>query len=185
MDMTFANKITICRILSVPFFIAAVLYYSPENENLRFIAIGIFMFAVISDIVDGYIARTRNQKTLSGAILDPLADKLLLISAFICLYIKGNVFELIRFPAWLVIAVISRDVILLLGAMIIYLIRNRLDIEPTIWGKAATFFQVSSILGILLQWEISSYIWHITLVLTMASALGYVKKGIKALNNDS
>ncbi len=84
MSLTFANKITICRILAVPFFIATVLYYSPQRDHLRYAALGIFLFAVISDVIDGYIARTRHQKTRAGAILDPLADKLLLISATGC-----------------------------------------------------------------------------------------------------
>src|SRR3989338_2065947 len=112
MGLTFANKITIVRIVAVPFFIATVLYYSPEENYLRYVALGIFLFAVISDVIDGYIARTRDQKTRAGAILDPLADKLLLISAFICLYKIGIQLGEIHFPVWFVVAVISRDVIL-------------------------------------------------------------------------
>src|SRR3989338_5889283 len=92
MSLTFANKITICRILAVPFLIATLMYYSLERDYLRFVALGLFLFAVISDVIDGYIARTRNQKTIAGAILDPLADKILLISAFICLSMIGEYF---------------------------------------------------------------------------------------------
>ena len=86
MGLTFANKVTVGRILLVPFFIATVLYLSDSRPNLRYIALGLFLLAVISDVIDGYIARTHHQKTKAGAILDPLADKILLISAFICLY---------------------------------------------------------------------------------------------------
>src|SRR3989338_7065868 len=85
-SLSFANKVTIVRILTVPFFIATVLYYAPERDYLRLAALCIFLVAVISDVIDGYIARTWKEKTKAGAILDPLADKLLLISAFICLY---------------------------------------------------------------------------------------------------
>src|SRR3989338_7116124 len=134
MALSFANKVTIGRILAVPFFTATVLYYIPEKDYLRYVAIGIFLAAVVSDIIDGYIARTRKQKTAAGAILDPLADKLLLISAFICLYKMGSLFGEVRFPLWLVLAVISRDVILLLGAIIIYIVQGRLSIVPTRWG---------------------------------------------------
>ena len=185
MALTFANKVTIGRIIVVPLFIATVLYYSPERPSLRYVALGIFLFAVISDVIDGYIARTRHQKTKAGAILDPLADKLLLISAFICLTIKGNVFSDTAFPLWLVVAVISRDVILLLGAMIIYLVQGDLSISPTRWGKATTFFQVFCIIGVLLQWKIAVLIWYVTALLTVISGLGYIRNGIKTLNDPS
>ncbi len=185
MALTFANKVTIGRILVVPFFIATVLYYSPQRPFLRYMALGVFLFAVISDVIDGYIARTRQQKTKAGAMLDPLADKLLLISAFICLTIKGDVFSTVQFPLWLVVAVISRDVILLLGAMIIHLVQGDLTITPTYWGKATTFFQVFCIIGILLQWKVSIVIWYLTAGLTVISALGYIRNGIKTLNDST
>ena len=137
---------------------------------------------MISDLVDGYIARTRYQKTKAGAMLDPLADKFLLISAFICLYEVGDGLHGIRFPVWLVVAVISRDVILLLGSMIIHLVQGELKIEPTIWGKATTFFQIIAVLGILLQIKISAYIWPVTLIFTVISGLDYVRGGIKTIN---
>lgn len=182
MTLSFANKVTICRILAVPFFIVTVVYYSPEHEYLRYVALGIFLLAVISDIIDGYIARTRHQKTKAGAILDPLADKLLLISAFISLYCIGNAWGPIQFPLWLVLAVISRDVILLLGAMIIYVVHGNLDIVPTRWGKTATFFQILCVLGVLVQVDISFFVWDITIILTFISGVGYIRKGIKVLN---
>ncbi len=185
MGLTFANKITVGRILAVPFFIASALYYLPERDWLRYVALGIFLFAVISDVIDGYIARTRNQKTPAGAILDPLADKILLISAFLCSYKMGVYFESVLFPMWLVLAVISRDVILIMGAMIIHLVRGKLYVDPSRWGKATTFFQVVCILGFLLQWELSIWAWPVTVVLTVISGIGYIKEGIKVLNANS
>ena len=182
MALTFANKVTLARILIVPFFVATILYYSPQRDYLRLVALGIFGMAVASDLIDGYIARTRKQKTQAGAILDPLADKLLLMSAFICLYKVGEQFWAFSFPLWLVVAVISRDVILLLGSMIIQLVNGRLLIAPTIWGKATTFFQVFCIMGLLLQIEVSSYLWYVTALLTIISASGYIYDGIKTLN---
>ncbi|MFA5087812.1 MAG: CDP-alcohol phosphatidyltransferase family protein [Candidatus Omnitrophota bacterium] len=182
MSLTFANKITIARILAVPFFIATVLSYSPDRDSLRYLALGIFLFAVISDVIDGYIARTRNQKTHAGAILDPLADKLLLISAFVCLYKVGALFAAVQFPIWLVVAVISRDVILLLGSMIIYLVHGDLSIDPSRWGKATTFFQVLCVLGVLLQWKEVYFIWYFTIIFTFISGVGYIRNGIRILN---
>ena len=183
MPLTFANKVTFGRILIVPFFIATVLYYSPLREPLRYVALAVFLLAVVSDVIDGYIARTRRQKTKAGSMLDPLADKLLLISAFICLTIKSEAFGAVQFPLWLVVAVISRDVILLLGSMIIHLVAGELAIAPTRWGKATTFFQVFCIVGILLQWELSIAIWYGTAVLTVISGWGYIRAGIKILND--
>jgi len=183
MPLTFANKITICRILAVPFFIAAVLYYSPENNYLRYVALGVFLFAVISDVIDGYVARTRYQKTNAGAILDPLADKLLLMSAFICLYYKGSLLiDMVHFPGWIVIAVISRDVFLILGSIIIYMVHHHIEIEPTFWGKSTTFLQVASIIGILLQWPFSFVVWYVMLFFTFISLVDYIRTGIKVLN---
>lgn len=185
MGLSFANKITVGRILAVPFFIVSALYYMPEREWLRYAALGIFLFAVISDVIDGYIARTRNQKTTAGAILDPLADKILLISAFLCSLKMGVYFESVRLPMWLVLAVISRDIILIIGAMIIHLVRGELHVDPTRWGKATTFFQVVCVLGFLLQWEFSIWVWPVTCVLTIISGVGYIKEGIKILNDNS
>ncbi|MDP2940202.1 MAG: CDP-alcohol phosphatidyltransferase family protein [Candidatus Omnitrophota bacterium] len=182
MALNFANKVTIFRILAVPFFIASVLYYTPQRDVLRYISLGIFLLAVISDVVDGYIARTRRQKTKGGAILDPLADKILLISAFICLYTKNNFPLGIKFPLWVILFVISRDVIILLGAMIIYIVYGELEIVPTRWGKLTTFFQTASIIGILLQINFSFLIWYATVIFTAISGFGYIKKGIKVLN---
>ena len=182
-NMTFANKITICRIIIVPFFIAAVLYYSPEFDFLRFVALGLFSFAVISDVLDGYIARTRDQKTTAGAILDPLADKLLLISAFTCLYFKPEIASpSLPFPIWLTVAVISRDIILLLGTMIIFLVRGVFNVEPTKWGRATAFFQISSVFGVFLHWDFSLYLWIVTLILTLISLIDYTIKGIEIIN---
>lgn len=187
MGLTFANKVTIGRILAVPFFIAAILYYSPARDYLRYVGLGIFLFAVISDVIDGYIARTRNQKTKAGAILDPLADKILIISAFLCLYKIGIYFTgpgAVQFPIWLVVAVISRDVILLLGSMIIHLVRGEFNVNPTRWGKITTFFQVFCVIGVLLQWSFSSAIWYVTVVFTVISGIGYIRDGIKILNEN-
>ncbi len=182
MALTFANKITIVRILAVPFFIITLLYYTPQHDYMRLVALGIFLFAVISDIIDGYIARTRDQKTKAGAILDPLADKLLLISAFICLYLTGPLLGAVQFPTWLVVAVISRDVVLLLGGLIILQVRGDIILKPTIWGKASTFFQIFCVFGIFLEWSFSPLLWWTTLILAAISGVDYIREGIKILN---
>lgn len=182
MLVTVANKITFCRILAVPFFIITVLYYTPQKEYLRFIALGIFLCAAVSDAIDGYIARTRHQMTKLGAVLDPLADKLLLMSAFICLS-RVDDYLGFQFPSWLVITVISRDIMLFLGILIIRLFRSEFDIEATRWGKMATIFQVASILGLIMQWPLSYVLWYPTFILTAASGAVYVYRGTKVLTS--
>jgi len=181
--LTFANKITICRILAVPFFILALLYYTPYRESLRFIALGIFLFAVITDVIDGYVARTRHQKTPAGKILDPLADKILLISAFMCLFMARAYLPVIQFPLWLVVMVISRDIILIIGTMLIYIFHHTLPMESTRWGKISTFFQVLAVIGMLIQWKFSVVLWYGVVFFTIISGIDYIRHGIRLLND--
>ena len=181
-SLTFSNKITISRILTVPFFVLALLYYSPERDYLRLIALGLFLFAVISDVIDGDLARRRQEETRIGAILDPLADKILLISAFLCLYKIGHLLPVIRFPLWLIVAVISRDFILLVGSIIIYAQPGNRIVEVTPWGKWTTFFQVISVAGILGQWMFAFFSWYFVLAFTIISGFDYILKGIKLMN---
>lgn len=185
MPLTLANRLTIVRLLIVPFFIVAVLYYSPQKDYLRFVALGIFLIAVSLDVLDGYFARKFGQETKAGAILDPLADKILLISAYICIYKVSVLFETVRFPIWLVVAVISRDVILLLGSMVIRLFNGDSDINPTIWGKLTVFFQVVAVVGILMQWQFFSIFWYIILAFVIISGIDYVLKGVRELNREA
>src|SRR5258705_13970971 len=117
--MTTANKITILRILLIPFFVVEVLYYVKNgNEAHRLAALLSFAVAAICDGVDGYIARRYNQRSELGALLDPLADKLLLVSGIVVLSFDHHpFFETI--PLWLTGTVIGRDTLLLLGLVVI------------------------------------------------------------------
>ncbi|MFH1640540.1 MAG: CDP-alcohol phosphatidyltransferase family protein, partial [Candidatus Omnitrophota bacterium] len=165
--MNFANKISTFRILSVPFFIASLCYYSAERNYLRFVALGIFFLGVISDAVDGYIARKAKQNTKAGLVLDPLGDKLLLMSAFICLSLIREF--AIKFPLWVTLIVISRDVIILLGALVIYMVKQKIDIFPTRWGKLTTAFQMTAVIFVLIQNGFSFLFWWIAAIFTIIS----------------
>lgn len=179
--MSFANKVSIFRIVSVPFFVTAVLYYHPVRDYLRFVALGIFFLAVFSDALDGFLARVMQQKTKAGTILDPLADKVLLSCAFIFIYLKDNFPFGINVPLWLVVIVLSRDLIILLGAAVIYVTKNELILTPSKWGKYTTFFQMVTIVSVLLQWNITPKIALISAVFTILSGIDYLKKGLKVL----
>lgn len=179
--MNFANKISTFRILSVPFFIASLIYYSPERDFLRFVSLVIFCLAVISDAVDGYIARKSGLQSQAGMVLDPLGDKLLLISAFICLHLVDNFPLGIKFPLWVTLIVVSRDALILLGAVVVYMVKQNIDISPTKWGKFTTTFQMLSVITVLLQFRPAFIFWWIAVFFTIISGADYVKRGFKKL----
>ncbi|PIQ87667.1 MAG: CDP-diacylglycerol--glycerol-3-phosphate 3-phosphatidyltransferase [Candidatus Omnitrophica bacterium CG11_big_fil_rev_8_21_14_0_20_43_6] len=182
--MNIANKISTFRILSVPFFIACLVYYGPQKEYLKNLALAIFVLGVISDGLDGYIARKAKMQSKAGLILDPLGDKLLLMSAFIFL---SPISQLeLTFPLWVSFIVISRDLIIIMGAMVIYMVKQNLDVHPTRWGKLTTTFQMLSAICVLLQWELAMLIWWPAVVFTVISGVDYIKRGFKILYaNDS
>src|SRR3954466_10259936 len=127
--MTTANKITIVRILMIPVFVTLAIYYGESiqrgdpQEWQRFAAIIVFLLAAVSDGLDGYVARRYNQRSTLGVILDPIADKGLLLSGIITLSISnwsesGPHYG--RFPAWFPVLVISRDVVIVVGAAVLH-----------------------------------------------------------------
>lgn len=169
--LNLANKISIARIIFIPFFIAAVVYAKLD------IALFIFILAVISDGADGFIARALKQKTKLGTILDPVADKFLLVSAYICLSAAGSISPDLRLPPYVPIIVISRDVIIVLGSVIVYLVTGKLDVVPSAVGKMTTFFQMITIVCILVQFKYSYAVWNTTVLFTILSGVDYVFKG--------
>ncbi len=176
--MRYANKISAFRILTIPFLVSTILYYTPEKDYLRVAALVIFLLAVISDALDGIVARIHNEKTKLGAILDPLADKLLLMSAYIFLFARRELF-LIKLPLSVVLVVISRDAIILLGTFLIFLVRQDIKVIPTSWGKLTTFFQMATITAILLEFKYTHYLWQLAVIFTIISGIDYVRKGFK------
>lgn len=182
--MNIANKISTFRILSVPFFIATLLYYAPQRDYLRFVALAIFILAAFSDAADGYMARRSKQQSKAGLILDPLGDKLLLMSAFICLYANASL--PLRFPLWVILIVISRDVIIILGAIVVYIVKQNINIIPTRWGKFSTLFQMLAVTAVLLQLKFSFVFWWLAIIFTVISGVIYINRGfilLYALDN--
>lgn len=182
--MTTANKITILRILLVPFFVVEVLYYTKEGEEMyRLLAILSFAVAAILDGVDGYVARHYNQRSELGAILDPLADKLLLVSGIVVLSFDHSPF-LETVPLWLTGTIIGRDMLILIGMLVIHLMVGKVKVRPRIIGKIATVLQMVVVLWIMLKWEES---WLRALLLgtaicTGVSGLLYVWDGTRQLS---
>jgi cardiolipin synthase len=177
--LNLANKITIARIICIPFFIASIIYSRLD------IALVIFIIAVISDAADGFIARTLKQKTEFGTILDPVADKLLLLSAYICLSLAGSIPEGVRLPAYVPIIVISRDVLIVLGSIMVHVVTGNLRVAPSAVGKITTFFQMITILSILLQFKYSFVIWNIAVLFTILSGIDYLIKGSRLFGENN
>lgn len=181
--MNLANRISICRILLVPFFIACLLYYSPEKDFLRLLALYIFLIGVVTDAADGYIARNQFQKTRLGTFIDPLADKLMLVSAFVALSVLNNLPANLKIPPWVCLIVISRDVLILMGSSVIYIMNGNLVVHPSMLGKLTTFFQMVSIVCILLRLSYSFILWNTAVLFTIASGIGYLRRASQLLNN--
>ena len=170
------NMLTAVRILLVPFYLVALLYHRFE------LALGFFVVASVTDLLDGMAARMRKQFTRFGEVLDPIADKLLLMSSFVVFALLGWV------PPWLAVAVLSRDIIVLCGTLILYLTTGVLTIAVTFPGKVTTVLQVLQLAYILLlvnlQGEVRSPLALnlAVLVLTVFSGVQYVMKGLKLAN---
>jgi len=183
--MTTANKITILRILLTPFFVVQVLYYvETGNELHRLLAILSFASASILDGVDGYVARRYHQWSELGTVLDPLADKLLLVSAIVVLSFDHSPW-LRQIPLWLTGVIIGRDLVLGIGAVVVRLVVGKITVRPRLTGKLATVFQMLAVSWILLRWD-----WHYGLlqtwilgagILTGVSGLFYIWDGMKQL----
>src|SRR5207249_10676588 len=148
--MTTANKITLIRIAMIPVFVALAIYYGESiqrgdpQEWQRFAAIIVFLLAAASDGLDGYVARHYNQRSKLGIILDPIADKGLLLSGIITLSLTrwSEVEpESGKFPVWFQVLVISRDAILLVGTLDLYLLNGKVQVKPHWTGKIATVLQ--------------------------------------------
>lgn len=144
--VTFANQITLIRILLIPVFVGFLIYYARGlddgmgDERLRYAAIVTFTIAALSDALDGWVARRFNQHSKLGVILDPLADKLLLVSA-ICTLSFG-VWP-VKLPLWFVILYLTREVLSVLGAFVIHFIVGKVSIKAHWTGKVATFSEIA------------------------------------------
>jgi len=141
--LTVPNQLTFLRLAFLPFFIIAIKY------DRYALALGILVAGGVSDGLDGWLARSLNQKTALGAYLDPIADKLLLSSSYFVLALKGKI------GWWLAILVLGRDVLILAACAVILLTVGYRPFPPSVWGKATTFFEILLVTLVLLlaAWE--------------------------------
>ena len=169
--MNFPNKLTTLRVIMIPFFVFFLLWQNGENRTFRMIALALFIIASLTDLLDGKIARKYNLVTNFGKFMDPLADKLLVCSALICLI------ELNALPAWMVIVIISREFII--SGFRLIAAENGVVIAANYWGKFKTVSQMIMIILLLIDlggvFDILEqiFIW-LSLALTVISLITYI-----------
>ena len=179
--MNLPNKLTTLRVIMIPFFVFFLLWQNGENRTFRIIALALFIIASLTDLLDGKIARKYNLVTNFGKFMDPLADKLLVCSALICLI------ELNALPAWMVIVIISREFII--SGFRLIASDNGVVIAASYWGKFKTTFQMISVVLLILDIPALAFVtticvW-IALLLTIVSLVDYIYKNHKILTEGS
>jgi cardiolipin synthase len=185
-DMTLANKITITRILLIPVFVLFAVYYGrgvaegEPQEWQRMAAIAVFLLAAVSDGLDGIVARRWGQVSRLGTVLDPIADKGLLLTAIITLSVSK---WQVAFPLWFPVVVIARDAVIMAGYVVIKHFDGTFEVRPTWSGKTATALQMVAIAWVMLQ--IPHHEWSIWLAgaFTLVSGLEYVFRGAAQLHH--
>ena len=175
--MNLPNKLTVLRVCMIPFFVVMLLLNGGENQTYRYIAAAIFIVASLTDMLDGKIARKYNLVTNFGKFMDPLADKLLVCSALICLV------DLKQLPAWMVIVIISREFII--SGFRLVASDNGIVIAASYWGKFKTTFQMIAVVLLIvgipaLSMVTTAVVW-IALVLTVISLVDYITKNVNVL----
>ena len=161
----------------IPFFVAALLYDGGANQNMRYVAAALFIIASLTDMLDGKIARKYNLVTNFGKFMDPLADKLLVCSALICMI------ELRELPAWMVIIIISREFII--SGFRLVASDNGVVIAASYWGKFKTTFQMIGVVLLIFNIPalstLTTIIVWIALTLTVISLVDYIVKNAGVL----
>ena len=175
--MNLPNKLTVLRVLMVPFFVLFMLTDIGGAAN-NWIALVIFCVAILTDMLDGKIARARNLVTNFGKFMDPLADKLLVCSAMICMITTGQL------PAWVVIIIIAREFII--SGFRLVASDAGIVIAASWWGKVKTVSQMAMIIVLLADFGgifdmIGTALVWVSLILTVVSLVDYVKKNIQVL----
>ena len=176
--MNLPNKLTVMRVILIPFFVAALLYDNGSSQTMRIVANVIFIVASLTDLFDGKIARKYNLVTNFGKFMDPLADKLLVCSALICLIQLGQL------PAWVVIIIISREFII--SGFRLVAADNGIVIAASYWGKFKTVFQMAMIIVLIADLGgvfdlIGEILIWAAVALTIISLIDYVWKNKQVL----
>jgi cardiolipin synthase len=179
--LTYANQLTILRMLFVPVFVILLIYDHPKAATV------VFLLAAVTDGLDGLLARKLQQKTVLGSFLDPMADKILLTAAFITLTIPSVPLAL-HIPTWLTILTIGRDVLIAVSVLVIHMQTSHSQFPPSFLGKCTTAVQLLVVAVCMLAnfdlrpaAAVFPVVVYATLALTVASGLHYASKSIKII----
>ena len=171
--MNLPNKLTILRVIMVPFFVAFLLL-TPSHADFKWIAFALFVVASLTDLLDGHIARKYHMITNFGKFMDPLADKLLVSAALVCLTALGFI------PAWMTVVIISREFII--SGFRLIASDNGIVIAASYWGKFKTTFQMLMVIVLILNIPnqfftvLGTILTYIALALTIISLIDYIAK---------
>ena len=187
--LTLATKVTLLRIAGIPVFVLLLVYYllglrdGTDNVNLRYGALAFFIVIAATDALDGYLARSRNEVTRVGKVLDPLADKSLLLAALILLTRPSMPQLSPHIPVWFTTLVISRDLVLFIGYLVIHHLVGHVEVHPRYSGKIATFFMMVVVCWVLLQDGEEVFRWLVITagLFTGASMIQYFVDGARQL----
>lgn len=177
--MNLPNKLTILRVILIPFFVAALMMDGGMNQTGRYIAAVIFIIASLTDMLDGKIARKYNLVTNFGKFMDPLADKLLVCSALVCLVAVD------RIPAWMVIVIIAREFII--SGFRLVASDNGVVIAASYWGKFKTTFQIIMICLMIADLAalqlLTTIVTWVAVILTIVSLVDYLVKNKEVMKD--
>jgi len=155
-SLNWPNRISIIRLLLIVPFVILMLNYQAWGDWARLAALASFVVMGLSDFIDGQLARRLNERTRLGAILDPLADKSLVIASVILLAHPSTAVPGARLSNWIVVAVIGKDLWVTLGFLVVYLATDRFLVRPSVAGKASTCAQVVMVALVLSSPEINA-----------------------------
>jgi CDP-diacylglycerol--glycerol-3-phosphate 3-phosphatidyltransferase len=189
--VSWPNLITIARILLIgPFVVALLHLHDADVARLaRWSAMGIYALMSISDALDGYLARRMKQESSLGRFLDPVADKLLILCSVVLLAYGGTHVPGMQVPVWVVVIAIWKDLVVVIGFVVVYLITSKVYIVPRFWGKATTGTQLVMVIAILLSPDLPGmihrlpvFLWWTASILAGLATIDYCRAGLQYLD---
>lgn len=188
--LTWPNRISVLRLLLVPPFVLLLLNHQDLGPAARYAALGVFALLALSDSIDGILARRLGERTRLGAVLDPLADKVLILCAVVLLSLRATGVRGAILPDWLVVVVVGKDLWVLIGFLLVYMVTGRFRVRPSVAGKATTVAQLLLVACVLISPEINALregagsglvttLSGIVAVLSILAVIHYTRDGLR------
>ena len=189
--MNWPNRITLLRLLLVAPFVV-LMQHQQAQPVCRYVAMGLLMVVAASDVADGFLARRLASKTRLGAILDPLADKALITCAAVLLALPHSSVRGARLPDWVVVTIVGKDLWVVIGFAVLFLLTGKVRVRPAWAGKLCTAAQLAMVLAVLISPELNrlvpqlgrylaTVLWWIVAALSLAATISYTRMGLAFL----